>query len=225
MQAFFSWFTSQSGVSLLVALIALGGVLINNRAAEKRRRADQAAADQRRKDDQAAEDTRRKADDDRRERERQDALLREDYARQRKAVADCLRSIRESESRADGGTRDKLFSDLPRYQKQSKARNELDLEGVSLRENFYVECLTAVRILELEVTQPALCESIARLTSTLGSEIQTLNEKRDKDWNEYVLLIRRSCALTTGMQTRLNDLIDTAKDNLHVPISLKSELV
>ncbi|MCG7290911.1 MULTISPECIES: hypothetical protein [Corynebacterium] len=225
MQAFFSWFTSQSGVSLLVALIALGGVLINNRAAEKRRRADQAAADQRRKDDQAAEDTRRKADDDRRERERQDALLREDYARQRKAVADCLRSIRESEARADGGTRDKLFSDLPRYQKQSKARNELDLEGVSLRENFYVECLTAVRILELEVTQPALCESIARLTSTLGSEIQTLNEKRDKDWNEYVLLIRRSCALTTGMQTRLNDLIDTAKDNLHVPISLKSELV
>ena len=152
MQAFFSWFTSQSGVSLLVALIALGGVLINNRAAEKRRRADQAAADQRRKDDQAAEDTRRKADDDRRERERQDALLREDYARQRKAVADCLRSIRESEARADGGTRDKLFSDLPRYQKQSKARNELDLEGVSLRENFYVECLTAVRILELEVT-------------------------------------------------------------------------
>lgn len=225
MQAFFSWFTSQSGVSLLVALIALGGVLINNRAAEKRRRADQAAADQRRKDDQAAEDTRRKADDDRRERERQDALLREDYARQRKAVADCLRSIRESEARADGGTRDKLFSDLPRYQKQSKARNELDLEGVSLRENFYVECLTAVRILELEVTQPALCESIARLTSTLGSEIQTLNEKRDKDWNEYVLLIRRGCALTTGMQTRLNDLIDTAKDNLHVPISLKSELV
>ena len=225
MQAFFSWFTSQSGVSLLVALIALGGVLINNRAAEKRRRADQAAADQRRKDDQAAEDTRRKADDDRRERERQDALLREDYARQRKAVADCLRSIRESEARADGGTRDKLFSDLPRYQTQSKARNELDLEGVSLRENFYVECLTAVRILELEVTQPALCESIARLTSTLGSEIQTLNEKRDKDWNEYVLLIRRSCALTTGMQTRLNDLIDTAKDNLHVPISLKSELV
>lgn len=225
MQAFFSWFTSQSGVSLLVALIALGGVLINNRAAEKRRRADQAAADQRRKDDQAAEDTRRKADDDRRERERQDALLREDYARQRKAVADCLRSIRDSEARADGGTRDKLFSDLPRYQKQSKARNELDLEGVSLRENFYVECLTAVRILELEVTQPALCESIARLTSTLGSEIQTLNEKRDKDWNEYVLLIRRSCALTTGMQTRLNDLIDTAKDNLHVPISLKSELV
>lgn len=225
MQAFFSWFTSQSGVSLLVALIALGGVLINNRAAEKRRRADQAAADQRRKDDQAAEDTRRKADDDRRERERQDALLREDYARQRKAVADCLRSIRESEARADGGTRDKLFSDLPRYQKQSKARNELDLEGVSLRENFYVECLTAVRILELEVTQPALCESIARLTSTLGSEIQTFNEKRDKDWNEYVLLIRRSCALTTGMQTRLNDLIDTAKDNLHVPISLKSELV
>lgn len=192
---------------------------------KKRRRADQAAADQRRKDDQAAEDTRRKADDDRRERERQDALLREDYARQRKAVADCLRSIRESEARADGGTRDKLFSDLPRYQKQSKARNELDLEGVSLRENFYVECLTAVRILELEVTQPALCESIARLTSTLGSEIQTLNEKRDKDWNEYVLLIRRSCALTTGMQTRLNDLIDTAKDNLHVPISLKSELV
>lgn len=207
--------------SLLVALSALAGVFISNHGAEKRRRADQVAADQRRKDDQAAEDARRKADDDRRERERQDTLLREDYARQRRAVADCVRSIRESEARADGGTREKLLSDLSRYQNQSGARNELDLERVSLRETFYVECLTAVRSLELEVTQPALRKSIAKLTSTLGSEILTLNQKREKDWDGYVQLIRGGCALTSGMQGCLNDLIDTAKNNLHVPISSK----
>ncbi len=209
--------------SLLVPLFALAGVFINNHAAEKRRRADQEAADQRRKDDQAAEDARRKADDDRRERERQDTLLREDYARQRKAVADCVRSIRESEARADGGTREKLISDPSRYQHQSEARNELDVERVSLRENFYVECLTAVRNLELEVTHPVLLESIAKLTSTLGSEIHTLNHNRAENWNEYVQLIRSSCALTSGMQECLNDLVDTAKDNLHVPISSKFE--
>jgi len=99
MEAFFSWFTSQSGVSLLVALVALVGVLVttwwNNRAADKRRRADQAAADQRRKDDQAAEDARRKADDDRRERERREQLRREDWTRQRRAVADCISVVKE----------------------------------------------------------------------------------------------------------------------------------
>lgn len=216
MKAFFSWFTSQSGVSLLVALIALVGVLVttwwNNKAADKRRRADQ-----------ASEDARRKADDDRRERERQDTLLREDYARQRRAVADCVRSIRESEARADGGTREKLISDFSRYQNQGTARNELDLERVSLRENFYVECLTAVRNLELEVTHPVLRESIAKLTSRLGSEIHTLNIERAKGWDGYIQLISTGCALTSGMQECLNDLVDTAKDNLHVPISAKFE--
>lgn len=94
MHAFFSWLTSQSGVSLLVALVALGGVLINNRAAEQRRRADQ-----------AAEESRRKADDDRRERERE----AEDARRKRERLED--RQAEEKRRQAEQDAADKRRRD------------------------------------------------------------------------------------------------------------------
>jgi len=76
----------QTFASLLVAVIALVGVLIttwwNNRAADERRTADQADADRRRKDDQAAEDARRGAEEARRERERLEDRQAEDKRRQ-----------------------------------------------------------------------------------------------------------------------------------------------
>ena len=72
---------SQSTASLIVSFIALTGVLVttwwNNWAADKRRR-----------EDQLAEEARRQADVDRREQERLEQLRREDWARQRRAVAD-----------------------------------------------------------------------------------------------------------------------------------------
>ena len=109
MQALFSWLTSQSGVSLLVALIALGGVLVttrwNNKAADERRRDDQDAADKRRKDDQAAEDARRKADDDRRERERE----AEDARRKRERLED--RQAEDKRRQAEQNAADKRRKD------------------------------------------------------------------------------------------------------------------
>ncbi|MDO5029958.1 MAG: hypothetical protein Q4E11_05165 [Corynebacterium sp.] len=103
MQSFISWFTSQSGVSLIVALIALGGVLINNAGAESRRKKDQTAADQRRKADQAAEDARRKADDDRRERERSEDRRAEDA--RRKAEQDAADQRRKADQAAEDARR------------------------------------------------------------------------------------------------------------------------
>lgn len=76
--------------SLLVAFIALFGVLVttwwNNKRADRRRLADQ-----------AAEDARRKAEEERLERERQRQWQREDWARQRYAVADCIKAIHKAE--------------------------------------------------------------------------------------------------------------------------------
>lgn len=130
-------FMSQSIVSLLVAGIALVGVLVttwwNNRSADRRRR-----------EDQEAEDMRRRREDARREQERQERLEREDFARQRRAVADFIKNLREAESTADGATREKMFANLRRFKTNKRAREELDLERVSHREEFYVNCLTAL---------------------------------------------------------------------------------
>ncbi|WP_290223302.1 hypothetical protein [Corynebacterium confusum] len=156
MHAFFSWLTSQSGVSLLVALIALGGVLINNRAAEKRRRADQEAADQRRKDDQAAEDARRKADDDRRERERRAQLQREDWERQRRAVADCISGIFTASKRVQDA--------VTQFRRERIASTELVLvEKATALSQFYLEAETLLNRCDLEVTQPHVSEQITNV--------------------------------------------------------------
>ncbi|MGP5620009.1 hypothetical protein [Corynebacterium casei] len=172
MQAFFSWLTSQSGVSLLVALIALGGVLVttwwNNKAADKRRRADQAAADQRRKDDQAAEDARRKADDDRRERERREQLQREDRARQRRAVADCVKGI---------------FSEMRRTSTEvlESQLNETADKGAILKkrwidlETFYWTATTYLNACDLEITEPMVADEIKNVWSAVEAEQKSLS--------------------------------------------------
>lgn len=148
-------FMSQSIVSLLVAGIALVGVLVttwwNNRSADRRRR-----------DDQEAEDMRRRREEVRRGQERQDRLLREDFARQRRAVADFIKNLREAESTADGATRKKMFANLRRFQTNKSVREELDLVRVSHREEFYVNCLTALQTLELEIQHPAVMVSIKK---------------------------------------------------------------
>lgn len=179
MQAFFSWFTSQSGVSLLVALIALGGVLINNRAAEERRHADQDAADKRRNDDQAAEDARRKADDDRRERERLEQLQREDWARQRKAVAECIRQItnsaalvseRAAAAHLDGGG----------GVEQGKLIKAVELT------RFNVEATSQLALLDIEVTQPHVRAQVHALWEQIVSDYRPLLEARNRGGQAWI---------------------------------------
>lgn len=204
-------FMSQSIVSLLVAGIALVGVLVttwwNNRSADRRRR-----------DDQEAEDMRRRREEVRREQERQDRLLREDFARQRRAVADFIKNLREAESTADGATRKKMFANLRRFQTNKSAREELDLVRVSHREEFYVNCLTALQTLELEIQHPAVMVSIKKFFAVIGAEIQAFEAIRDENWDEYVVSVSSTAALSEDLQTCLNELITQAKNFLHAPI-------
>lgn len=173
MQAFFSWLTSQNGVSLLVALVALIGVVFttwwNNKEADKRRRSDQDAADQRRKDDQAAEDARRKADDDRRERERQEQLQREDWARQRKAVAECTGAI----FTAAQGVHDAIIQ-----VQRDKPMAPLDavlVEKAMALGRFYREAAAHLNQCDLEVTQPHVSEQIAKVWACIEHDQKELD--------------------------------------------------
>lgn len=172
MQSFFSWLSSDSGVSLSVALIALIGVLVttwwNNKAADKRRRDDQVAADQRRRDDQAAEDARRKADDARRERERLEQLQREDRARQRKAVADCVNGI-FSEMRRTG-------TEILEYQLTETADKGAILEKWCIAlETFYWTASTYLNACDLETTEPMVADEIAKVWKAVEDERNSLS--------------------------------------------------
>lgn len=180
MQALFSWLTSQSGVSLIVALIALGGVLINNQAAEKRRRKDQAAADQRRQEDQAAEDARRKADDDRREQERLEQLQREDWARQRQVVANCINAIFSASNR----TKDEMLAS-----KRAREKAEFDDLGVDefiLLGRFTREAVALLNQCDLEITQPHVRAQVAKVWETISNDGHKLVELGGDELVEYV---------------------------------------
>lgn len=149
-------------MSLLVALIALGGVLVttwwNNKAADKRRR-----------DDQAAEDARRKADDDRRERERREQLQREDWARQRKAVADCTGAI----FTAAQGVHDAVIQ-----VQRDKPLVPLDtvlVEKARALGWFYREAAAHLNQCDLEVTQPHVSEQIAKVWACIEHDQKVLN--------------------------------------------------
>lgn len=183
MQAFFSWLTSQSGVSLLVALVALVGVLVttwwNNKAADKRRRADQVAADQRRKDDQAAEDARRKADDDRRERERREQLQREDWARQRKAVADCIREITKSAALVSERAA-AVHLDGSGSVEQGKLIKAVELT------RFNVEATSQLTLLDVEITQPHVSAQLKVLWEQIASDYRPLLEARNRGGQAWI---------------------------------------
>ena len=201
MHAFFSWLTSQSGVSLLVALIALGGVLINNRA-----------ADQRRKDDQAAEDARRKADDDRRERERLEQLQREDRARQRKAVADCVNGI-FSEMRRTG-------TEILEYQLTETADKGAILEKWCIAlETFYWTATTYLNACDLEITEPMVADEIENVWKAVEVEHTSLSTVANLASTGALAdawqAARRINPATGEIMVRLRTLTEVALLNLH----------
>lgn len=203
-------------MSLLVALVALFGVLVttwwNNREADKRRRADQATADQRRKDDQAAEDARRKADDDRRERERLEQLRREDRARQRKAVADCVSGI-FSEMRRTG-------TEILEYQLTDTADKGAILEKWCIaQETFYWTATTYLNACDLEITEPMVADEIENVWKAVEVERTSLstveNLARTGALADAWQAASRINPATGEIMVRLRSLTEIALNTLH----------
>ncbi|MDK8613967.1 hypothetical protein QP940_02765 [Corynebacterium pseudodiphtheriticum] len=142
---------SQSVVSLLVAVIALVGVLVttwwNNWAIENRR----------------------KEDDNRRERERREQLQREDWERQRRAVANCTGAI----FTAAQGVHDAIIQvqrDKPMVQ-----LNTVLVEKAMALGRFYREAAAHLNQCDLEVTQPHVSEQIAKVWACIEHDQKELD--------------------------------------------------
>lgn len=162
---------------MLVAVIALVGVLIttwwNNRAADRRRIADQVAADTRRKADQEAEDDRRREEDARRERERREQLQREDCERQLRAVADCVSEITKTAALVgERATSVCLHGDGDVEQAQL-------VKAVQLM-RFNVEVTSHLTLLDIQITQPHVRAVLRRFWNQVVSDYQPLLEAQNR---------------------------------------------
>ncbi|MBV7292362.1 hypothetical protein [Corynebacterium sp. TAE3-ERU16] len=163
---------SQSVVSLLVSIIALIGVLIatgwNNKAADRRRR-----------EDQVAEDARRKADDDRRERERREQLQREDWERQRRAVADCVREITKSSKLAS----ERILAVY--FQGSAGTKEGKWFKSEELRK-FNIEAVDQLVLLDIEITQNRVRQQLYALWEQLERDYSPLVEAQKRGGSEWV---------------------------------------
>ncbi|MDN8620318.1 hypothetical protein Q0N36_06965 [Corynebacterium kefirresidentii] len=155
---------SQSVTSLIVALIALVGVIINNWWADKRRVKDQKSADRRRKEDQADEDDRRKADNDRRERERLEQLERNERARQRQAVANCVKAIfLEMQNTSSEMLQFQLNDTTPDDQLVHE-------KWMTLLERFYWSATMHLNICDLEITEELVADCVGEVWKAVEEE-------------------------------------------------------
>ena len=207
MQAIVYWLTSQSGVSLIVALIALGGVLITTRW-------NNAAADKRRKEDQEAAYAMRKADYDQRDREWREQLRREDWQRQRSSIIACVKKMRAAEAEDDFSIKKKLLDNQDLYQDDEEWL-KLKYERINRNERFYHHCTALVQEFEIEVTDPEVSMYVLKLANCLESEIHTFGEYRDTDFPEFLERYGEVSGLTTDMQKCINDVLASARKNLH----------
>jgi len=91
--------------AIISPIVAIGSVVYNNRKTDQRR----------------------EADDNRRDRERLEQVRREDYASQRRAVSECVRKMREAETKRRAGAEDlQKYSQL--FYRYRDYLEDLDLE-------------------------------------------------------------------------------------------------
>ncbi|MCS5478413.1 hypothetical protein NYP18_01955 [Corynebacterium sp. YIM 101645] len=209
--------------TVLVAFIALGGVLWNThradkrhqaslvaakeqrsddeKAADKRRLADQEAADKRHQDTlEAAEQQRREEnaragvqrredferDEQRRQQERDDheserleQLQREDWARQRRAVADCVREITKASALVSERAAGVHLHD------NGTTEHAKLVKAVELT-HFYVEATNQLTLLDIEITQPHVSAQLGVLWEQLVSDYRPLLDARNRGGQEWI---------------------------------------
>ena len=162
---------TQSGVSLLVALIALGGVLLNNRAAEKRRKRDQEAADQRRRsdqndadrrrrEDQLAEVKRREAEFAKQKLEQLRALEFEDAARQRRFVQDFVKDVQDIDREFIQYSDDAFRSILRDHGEDPKELYNIQIELGIHRKDMCLRLVALVKALSIEITEQNVSNAV-----------------------------------------------------------------
>lgn len=236
MQAIFSWLTSQSGVSLVVALIALGGVVWNNWAAEKRRHKDQEAADERRRKDQeaaeerrrkdhAVEDRRREDDLDQQKQEQLRLLVIEDAARQRQFILDYLRKIRDL-TLEYSLTSDKAFQALIKEGTEDQKRILEEIMGLSLkRKDYFLRATALTKELLVEITEPNVVEAVLEILGELAAHMDHMEKSGFDLASSEVSLdsIRNSGFLYPPNLTTLTQMLIVVRDYLQPVAKLIQE--
>ena len=207
MQEIVDWLTSQSGVSLIVALIALFGVLITTRW-------NNAAADKRRKEDQEAEYAMRKADYNQRDREWREQLRREDWQRQRSSIISCVKKMRAAEAEDDFSIKKKLLDNQDLFQ-DDEAWLKLKYGRINRNERLYHQCIVLAQELAVEITDPEVSIHVLKLANCLENEIHTFEEYRGTDFRNFLERYGEVSGLTTDIQKCINDLLASARKNLH----------
>ncbi|WP_406605526.1 hypothetical protein [Corynebacterium kroppenstedtii] len=191
---------SQSTASLIVSFIALTGVLVttwwNNWAADKRRR-----------EDQLAEEARRQADVDRREQERLEQLRREDWARQRRAVADCVAVLRD-EYPPLGNLKIGMDphiggDDFPKY--IAKGQELL---------SFYRTIVRSFYVAEIEISNVKVKAALHRLRQTTEDHYEEIIECESCSRDRVGLSAMSTDAIGEGMSEALDDLVTVAAEEL-----------
>ena len=208
MNWFTSWASSQSGASLLVALIALVGVLAttwwNNRAADKRRRQDQ-------KD----EYDRRKEDVELRVNERKESLWREDLARQRTAVINCIRTIKDAEIQFQKSAISKAYEDPKTLASDRFSQMLLEVNKATLFGDFFHTSMLAAEELELEVTQPQVRAWVTRLSERIQNEYNEFVTQNALGAEAWLKWTSERPAISVTVQTYMNGLAASAFEHLH----------
>ncbi|WP_231378122.1 hypothetical protein [Corynebacterium glutamicum] len=208
-----------------VAVIALFGVLIStyltNKAADKRRLADQQAADKRRQEDQKAEGERRRADQDAAEkrrqediaaaearrqqdrddrgRERREQLDRELRISQRAAVAECIKTINSAARQIDKLVLEKA---------PSGNFNVEILEALKGAEIliYHQKAQDALILLDLEVYDAEIRVALEALWDALINESTALEKAKNQGGAEWLKEINNLTFPSADIQKKIRSL-------------------
>lgn len=196
----FGYLASAEGTSVLVAVIALFGVLAStgwtNWEADKRRREDQ------------------RDENLRRQRERDDVLTRAELVRQREAVSKCVNRVRAAYAE-EFQKQEELVHQFGEgaYKGDEIQEGNLAFSRFIAQSNRYLSAINAVEELRLEVTQPSVRRKTLQLSEQLHREGNVLHEAIDAgSWLEGSTLN----SLTPEVANALDQLVDAAFQHLHV---------
>lgn len=180
--------------STVVALGALYGVFVNNNR-----------ADERRKKDQQDENGRRKDEEERRDRERREQLRREDWARQRKAVAECVAVFRDEFPELGNlyvsAPKDTTVADAVLLRYMAKGKQLLD---------FYRKVVRSINVATIEVSNPRVKRALDQLMEATRKDYADLIDAERNSEGEVGVVAMGTNAIGPSMEKALSNLIEVA---------------
>ena len=96
---------------------------------------------------------------------------------------------------------------------------DFKLKRAFKREDFYVDMLTAIQELQLEITQSQVAKALQDLVKQFQNEILKFQKLRDTNRTAWIESVGSTVTLSEETQRKMNDLRTSALENLH-PIQL-----